>query len=84
MDCLGTNSNDMLYHFAFCALFLTTVISAEDKADCNVNNYYNNYYAGPQKDVQNLLKDIKTQLEELKMQVALLTKCNTSESRSLI
>lgn len=79
----------MLYLFAFCLLFVPTVISAKDEVaantpqDCSVNNYNNNYYAGPQKNVENLLTDIKKQLDELKTQVALLTKCSTSEGRWL-
>ena len=69
----------MLQLFALFVIVLPTVIAEEDAASspqgCNVNNYNNNYYAGPQKDVQNLLVGIKKQLDELKMQVTLLTKC---------
>lgn len=42
---------------------------------CNINNY-NSFYAGPNKKVENLLVDVKRQLEELQKQVALLTKDN--------
>lgn len=42
---------------------------------CNINNY-NSFYAGPNKKVENLLVDVKKQLEELQKQVALLTKDN--------
>ena len=77
----------MFYLFVFCIFFFPTVISAKAEVeantpqDCSVNNYNNNYYAGPQKNVENLLTEIKKQLDELKTQVALLTKCNTSEGR---
>ncbi|KAL9961799.1 hypothetical protein ACROYT_G030819 [Oculina patagonica] len=59
-------------------LYGCQVISANDEVaakvpqDCSVNNYNNNYYAGPQKNVENLLTDIKKQLDELKTQVTLL------------
>ena len=65
-------------------LLLSAVVSGNDGQNavntpqhCNVNNYNNNYYAGPQKDVQNLLIDLKKQLDELHSQVALLAKCNS-------
>lgn len=79
----------MFHLFACCALFFPTVISANDEVaaktpqDCSVNNYNNNYYAGPQKNVENLLTDIKKQLDELKTQVTLLTKCSAFEGKWL-
>lgn len=42
---------------------------------CNINNY-NSFYAGPNKKVENLLVDVKRQLEDLQKQVALLRKDN--------
>ena len=70
---------------AFCVLFLLIVVSAKDEnavktpQGCSVNNYNNNFYAGPQKNVESLLTDIKQQLDELKVQVAHLKKCDNGE-----
>ncbi|XP_078384110.1 uncharacterized protein LOC144666576 [Oculina patagonica] len=53
-------------------LYGCQVISANDEVaakvpqDCSVNNYNNNYYAGPQKNVENLLTDIKKHASEEK------------------
>ncbi|KAJ7382081.1 hypothetical protein OS493_037235 [Desmophyllum pertusum] len=72
----------MLPLYAFIVLLVPAVVSGNDgqysvntPQDCNVNTYDNN--GGPQKDVLNLLTDIKKQLDELQSQVALLARCNS-------
>ena len=66
----------------FCVPFLLIIVSAKDEnavktsQGCSVNNYNNNFYAGPQKNVESLLMDIKQQLDELKVQASQLKKCD--------
>jgi hypothetical protein len=47
---------------------------------CNINNY-NSFFAGPNKKVENLLTEMKKQLDELQRQVELLTKHQSTKSR---
>ena len=61
----------MFHLLALCVLFLSVVASAVNQAAvtsqplCNVNK---NFYAGPNKKVENLLTDMKKQLDELQRQ----------------
>ena len=40
---------------------------------CNINNY-NSFYAGPNKKFENLMLDVKRQLDEIQMQLRNFTK----------
>ena len=77
----------MLQLFAFFVLVMPAFVSAKDQDvanapnNCEVNNYNNNFYAGPDKRVESLLRDMKTQLDELQRQVALLAKCRKPDTK---
>ena len=42
-------------------------------SSCNINNY-NSFYAGPNKKFENLMLDVKRQLDEIQMELRNLTK----------
>ena len=79
--------SEMFNFFAFFALFLPVFASADNQAvvrsqsPCNINNY-NSFYAGPNIKMENLLADMKKQLDELQRQVEVLTKHESANGKS--
>ena len=51
----------------------TDHIDPKKTQSCSINNY-NSFYAGPNKKFENLLLDVKRQLDEIQMQLRNLTK----------
>ena len=48
-------------------------IDPKTTQSCSINNY-NSFYAGPNKKFENLILDVKRQLDEIQMQLRNLTK----------
>ena len=48
-------------------------IDPKTTESCSINNY-NSFYAGPNKKFENLILDVKRQLDEIQMQLRNLTK----------
>lgn len=48
-------------------------IDPKTTQSCNINNY-NSFYAGPNKKFENLMLDVKRQLDEIQMELRNLTK----------
>ena len=78
----------MIHFVAFGVLFVSVAVaSATDQAavssasQCNINNH-NSFFAGPNKKVENLVTEMKKQLDELQRQVELLTRHQSAKGRS--
>lgn len=66
----------MFHLLVFRVLFFSAVASAGNQAAVSsppLCTIHNNFYAAPNKKVENLLTDMKKQLEELQRQVELMT-----------
>ena len=48
-------------------------IDPKTTQSCNINNY-NSFYAGPNKKFENLMLDVKRQMDEIQMELRNLTK----------
>ena len=66
----------MFHLLVFRVLLFSVAVSAGNQARVSsppLCTIHNNFYAGPNKKVENLLTDMKKQLDELKRQVELMT-----------
>ena len=77
----------MLLPFLLCVSLLQGLVRSQDSMtiqkqnhidprttqSCNINNY-NSFYAGPNKKLENLMLDVKRQLDEIQMELRNLTK----------
>ena len=81
------SSFEMILAFLLCVSLLQGLVRSQDSVttqkqnlinpktaqSCNINNY-NSFYAGPNKKFENLMLDVKRQLDEIQMELRNLTK----------
>ena len=58
-------------------------IDPKTTESCSINNY-NSFYAGPNKKFENLILDVKRQLDEIQMQLRNLTKKGDDKTKGKI
>ena len=83
----------MILVLLFCVSLMQTLVSSQDSvttqkqnslnskaSSCNINNY-NSFYTGPNKKLENIILDMKRQLDEIQKELRNLTKKGANEGK---
>ena len=83
----------MFLAFLICVSLLQTLVTSQGsvttqkqnqldskRTSCNINNY-NSFYAGPNKKIENIIMEMKRQLDEIQKELRNLTKKGDNKTK---